>query len=638
MKFDREGALKKAEKLLHQGRLDGAIAEYVKVVDAFPNDFTAANTLGDLYVRAGQTERAAAQYTHIADHFADEGFLPKASALYKKVLKIRPNDEAVQLRLADVSARQGLLADAKATLTAVAQRRRARGDTEGANEILMRLGSLDATDLEARVQAARIAAQSGDTAGAAKRFRDLAADLAEKGRADEALEMLREVVRWDPDDRDTRARLARAALAAGDRDQAKTFLSREVAGDDPALLEALAEAEVQAGRVDDGLVIIQALLDSGAAVLPKVIELAWTLCEQDPEAAFRCAEVAADRSVTAGEFAEAAAILQEFVTRVPRHIAALLKLVELCVDGGLEAAMYAAQVQLAEAYLAGGQALAASVIAEDLVAREPWEPTHIDRFRRALTMLKTPNPDAVIAERLSGYSPFTATDPFVQVADTSDQPASAIDTGTAAPRPAAPPAFHGSPGGVNLGAVLREADRSARRAAEPDAVVDLSDVLPGLRRKPEQPSAPHPAPSLDQGRPRSWGEAAHDVREAHGEQYVALARTYRDMGMIDEAMRALETAVRSPRHRFEAASMLASIYKQRGQPVQAVEWMEQAVEAPAPTAAEGRALLYALGETLESLGEVARALAVFLELQADVGDYRDVKARVDRLSRAQTGG
>lgn len=84
--------------------------------------------------------------------------------------------------------------------------------------------------------------------------------------------------------------------------------------------------------------------------------------------------------------------------------------------------------------------------------------------------------------------------------------------------------------------------------------------------------------------------------------------------------------------------MLASLCKQRGQLVQAVEWMERAVEAPAPSADDGRALLYSLGETLESLGEVARALAVFLELQSDVGSYRDVQARIDRLSRVQTGG
>ena len=59
---------------------------------------------------------------------------------------------------------------------------------------------------------------------------------------------------------------------------------------------------------------------------------------------------------------------------------------------------------------------------------------------------------------------------------------------------------------------------------------------------------------------------------------------------------------------------------------------------PAPSANDGRELLYELGTVLESLGETARALAVFMELQADAGDYRDVPARVERLARVQTGG
>ena len=52
MPLDREDTLKKAEKLLRQGRLDGAIAEYLRVVEDQPRDWNTANTLGDLYVRA----------------------------------------------------------------------------------------------------------------------------------------------------------------------------------------------------------------------------------------------------------------------------------------------------------------------------------------------------------------------------------------------------------------------------------------------------------------------------------------------------------------------------------------------------------------------------------------------------------
>jgi hypothetical protein len=48
--------------------------------------------------------------------------------------------------------------------------------------------------------------------------------------------------------------------------------------------------------------------------------------------------------------------------------------------------------------------------------------------------------------------------------------------------------------------------------------------------------------------------------------------------------------------------------------------------------------LYDLGVLLEEADEVHRALAVFLELQSEAGDYRDVPSRIDRLARAQSGG
>ena len=73
-----------------------------------------------------------------------------------------------------------------------------------------------------------------------------------------------------------------------------------------------------------------------------------------------------------------------------------MRLVEICVDGGLEATMYSAQAQLADAYLATGAASEARVIAEDLVAREPWERANIERFRRALAMLGETDIDGII--------------------------------------------------------------------------------------------------------------------------------------------------------------------------------------------------------------------------------------------------
>ena len=70
MPVEREATIKRAETLLRRGKLADAIAEYVRLVADYPRDWNTINTLGDLYVRAGEADRAVGQFTAVADHRA----------------------------------------------------------------------------------------------------------------------------------------------------------------------------------------------------------------------------------------------------------------------------------------------------------------------------------------------------------------------------------------------------------------------------------------------------------------------------------------------------------------------------------------------------------------------------------------
>ena len=126
-------------------------------------------------------------------------------------------------------------------------------------------------------------------------------------------------------------------------------------------------------------------------------------------------------------------------------------------------------------------------------------------------------------------------------------------------------------------------------------------------------------------------EAIHDASPETGEQHFKLAATYMQMGMQEDAMKALEVAARSPRHRFRAGAMLAKAHLDAGDQIHAIDWYERAAEATPPTPEAAHALLYDLASVLEAQGEGARALAVLLELQAEAGGYRDVSVRLEQL-------
>ena len=640
MALDREDTLKKAEKLLRQGRLDHAIAEYLRVVEDQPRDWNTANTLGDLHARANQPAKAVAQYARIADHFFQDGFYPKAAALYKKILKLVPDDESAQLQLADISARLGLLKDAKTYYGAVAARRRTRGDVRGAAEIVVLLGAVDPSDYKARTAAAQALAETGDAAAAAAKFRELHADLLEKGRETEAADALREAVRLNPADVQGRALLASAALTAGDAEAARGYLDRETAGDDPSLLLALAAVELRSGNVAIGRQLLQKLLLLEPGRRDDVVALGWTLRESSADACFVCVETVVDASIAASDFDRAAAVLKGLIERVPAHIPALLKLVEVCVDGGHETAMYETQALLADAYLATSQGAEARVIAEDLVAREPWEAAHIERFRRALVLLRIPEPDSVIASRLSGDTPFQATDHFSGLlawdptipAPGAEPAVAAVADPIDTPREPPPAVATRDPGAP--------APPAATPTAPESADIDLTGMLGDLDGDEETPSAAASVPDdkLDDVFTDLRKDAARTGAADQSAQHMKLAHTYLEMGMTEEAIAALKNAARSPGQRFEAGSLLGRMYREQGDLPLAVEWLQRAAEVPPPAVEDGRALLYDLAVTLEAVGDVSRALGVFLELEAQAGPYRDAPERAGRLARVQAGG
>jgi lipopolysaccharide biosynthesis regulator YciM len=130
-------------------------------------------------------------------------------------------------------------------------------------------------------------------------------------------------------------------------------------------------------------------------------------------------------------------------------------------------------------------------------------------------------------------------------------------------------------------------------------------------------------------------EATRRVEADGVEQALQHALGLYQSGQVDAAVVTLERVSRVPALRFEAASTLATICRERGHTWQAIEWWERALEAPASSPDAGHRALHELADALESVGEAGRALAICLELQAEAGDYRDVAVRVARLARLQ---
>ncbi|HSB76955.1 MAG TPA: tetratricopeptide repeat protein, partial [Terriglobales bacterium] len=246
--FNKTKVLAAAERHIQQGKLQNAIAEYEKVVKADPKDLTVLNTIGDLYARIGQTDKAVSYFKSVGDTYATQGFTVKAIAMYKKLTKLKPSIESV-LKLAELYGQQGLQNDARAQYLMVAEQYLHSGHLEQAAHAFQKILEIDPENTSLQVRLADVYVRLERRDEARKLLLRTAEGLQARGSKAEAEEVLARVLQLDP--RDKQALLMRGAVAlqSGDVENAIQMLERVPDLEQHAEgLRTLAGAYLQAGR------------------------------------------------------------------------------------------------------------------------------------------------------------------------------------------------------------------------------------------------------------------------------------------------------------------------------------------------------------------------------------------------------
>ena len=390
---DRQAAIRAAEKLLRVGKLQPAIEAYTQLVDEQPNDRDTALLLAQLHLRAKDVAGAVARFASIADGWRADGNLDAAFDTYKKILAVKPADEHALGHAAALAITQGQTVEGRNYLLSLADQQVARNDMGAAGETLAEAATLDPTDTALRERVFQMAVAAGNFTRAREHAlttshrRRVADALHAAGLADEAIDLLREALQHDPDHLPTVARLVRLLVETGDAVAAAEHLSPGMAGSDPEARLALVEVLLRGGRTDEALEIADRTLADSPDSVDALARLAAAAAPHSLDAAVFLVEMAASHWTERSEWEPAASALQRFVTRAPGCIAALVKLVEVAVDGDLGATASHAQEMLADAYLASGATEEGLAIAEDLAAREPNNPVHAARVRQAQEIL-----------------------------------------------------------------------------------------------------------------------------------------------------------------------------------------------------------------------------------------------------------
>ncbi len=198
MSFNKAKSLKTASKYVQGGKYQSAIEEYRQIAQADPSDVTTLNTLGDLFVKVGQTTEAIASFMHIAEHYRVSGFYLKSIAMLKKVSKLDTGNIDVSLKLATLYAQQKLIVDARHQYLSVAEHYIREGQGKQALEVYQKIADLDPENTAVQIKLAEAFMRENQNDKAYDTFVLAAGEMRRQSKEGEALQTYLRAIKAQP--------------------------------------------------------------------------------------------------------------------------------------------------------------------------------------------------------------------------------------------------------------------------------------------------------------------------------------------------------------------------------------------------------------------------------------------------------
>ena len=120
------------------------------------------------------------------------------------------------------------------------------------------------------------------------------------------------------------------------------------------------------------------------------------------------------------------------------------------------------------------------------------------------------------------------------------------------------------------------------------------------------------------------------VDESDAETHYDLGLAYKEMGLVDEAMKAFEKALRAPGREVGCRVMIGMCLRDQGNPSEAINQFKAGLHAE-PTDRERQSIYYEIGNTYEAIGDVGEALYYFEMVAKRDPSFADAGQRVHNL-------
>jgi pilus assembly protein FimV len=373
MAYNKSKYVEAAQKLLNQGKVAQAIAEYQQILKYEPRDQVTLMTIGELYIRQGETFQAIDYFERLAQLFVSDGFLTKAIAVYKRIAKLAPEEIRPLEKLADLYVQQGVMSEARPLFLQLAELHLKNNKQPEAVALLKKLLLAEPDNLRIQVRLADLYAAMGQSGEALEVYISAAQRALARGDQAECERLADKALTIDAKNLPALIVKARSFSSVGNVTQAAEILEKVPdldKGGEPA--ELLLDLYLKNSKWDEATAMALKIFSSDEKNFGATQKVTEALLEQGQgERAMSLLSRIRIPMIDAGEHEGVAHLLNELAARLPDRLEPLEWLVDSYGRTSDSFRLPDALANLGDALTAAGKLERAKETFEQLLEREP---------------------------------------------------------------------------------------------------------------------------------------------------------------------------------------------------------------------------------------------------------------------------
>lgn len=395
MAYNKSKYVEAAQKLLNQGKVPQAIAEYQLILKYEPKDQVTLMTIGELYIRQGETFQAIEYFERLAQIFVGDGFLTKAIAVYKRIAKLAPEEIKPLERLADLYVQQGVMSEARPLFLQLAEIHLKHNRQPEAVALLKKLLLAEPDNLRIQIRLADLYQAMGKPAEAVETYVSAAQRALARGDHAESDKQSDKALKLDPVNAAALTVKARSASSQGRFADAAEFLKNsaglEKGGEQS---EFLLDLYLKSSNWDDATALALKVFDGDEKNFGLAQKVAEVLLESgQSDRALALVSRLRIPMLDAGEHDAVTRLLNELAAKMPGRLEPLEWLVDSYGRTSDSFRMPDALAQLGDALIEAKQLTRAKEVLEQLVDRQPESDSSKRKLNDVLRRMGLSAPD-----------------------------------------------------------------------------------------------------------------------------------------------------------------------------------------------------------------------------------------------------